>query len=229
MPNNMTLAAASIAAAMAMTGVAGAADIASAPAGHDWSGFYIGAHVGYGEAYYDGYWDGSSDDYDPSDLDLAGIAGGLHAGFNHQMDALVLGVEGDFTFTDWSDSQTKSAGYEVISGKVKSLASLRGRLGIASDDVLLYGTGGIAVADASYKQVYGVDSQTWDFNKIGGVVGAGAEWAMTDDFSLRAEGLYYFFNDRHDTSGFIGSFDANDHVEFNDAYMIRLGGSFYFR
>ena len=90
-----------------------------------WSGFYIGAHVGYGEAYYDGYWDGSSDDYDPSDLDLAGIVGGLHAGFNHQMDALVLGVEGDFTFTDWSDSQTKSAGYEVMSGKVKSLASLR--------------------------------------------------------------------------------------------------------
>jgi outer membrane immunogenic protein len=228
MRNKLMMTVTSIAATMAMVGAVQAADIAE-PVVHDWSGFYIGAHVGYGEAYYEGFWTGSSDDYDPSDLDLAGIVGGLHAGFNHQMDSLILGIEADITFVDWSDSQTKSQGYEVMSGDVNFLASLRGRLGWAFDDILLYGTAGIALSDASYEQEYDGTSETWDFNDIGGVVGGGAEWAMSDNFSLRAEGLYYFFNDKKDTSDFVGSFDSDDNVKFKDAFVVRVGASYYFR
>lgn len=229
MRNKSMITVASIAATIAMVGAVHAADIAAEPAVHDWSGFYVGAHVGYGEGYYDGYWTASSDDYDPSNLDLSGIVGGLHAGFNYQMDALVLGVEGDTTFMDWSDKQTKSQGYETMSGDMNFLASLRGRVGWALDDILLYGTGGIAYSKASYKQDYDGDSKTWDFNKIGGVIGGGAEWAMSDNFSLRAEGLYYFFNNRKNTSGFVDSYDSNDHVELNNAFVVRAGASYYFR
>lgn len=230
MRNKLVVTVTSIAATMAMVGAVHAADIASDPVVHDWSGFYVGAHVGYGEGYYDGIWEASSDDYNASDLDLSGIVGGLHAGFNHQIDSIVLGIEGDITFVDWSDSQTKSSGYEVMSGDVNFLASLRGRVGIAFDNVLLFGTGGIAVSDADYTQDYDGDVQTWDFNKLGGVVGGGAEWAMNDNFSLRAEGLYYFFNDRKDTSDFIGCCGSSaDFVKFDDAFVVRVGGSFHFR
>ncbi|CAN0423381.1 unnamed protein product, partial [Phaeothamnion confervicola] len=159
-----------IAAAFAIVGAAQAADIPDDPVVHDWSGFYVGAHAGYGEGYYDGIWDASSDEYDASDLNLSGIVGGFHTGFNHQMDALVLGIEGDITLVDWSDRQTKSDGYEVMSGDVNFLASVRGRAGIAFDNILLFGTAGLALADASYKQNYDGDTQTWKFKKLGGVV-----------------------------------------------------------
>ena len=229
MRNKLMVTVASIAATLAMVGAVHAADI-SEPAVHDWSGFYVGAHVGYGEGYYDGLWEGSADDYNPSILDLSGILGGVHAGFNHQMDAIVLGIEGDITFTDWSDSKSPSVDYETLSGNINFLASLRGRVGIAFDDILLFGTGGFAMADADYKQNYDGTTQTWDFKKLGGVVGGGAEWAMSDNFSLRAEGLYYFLNDRKDTSNFNGCCPSSaDFVKFEDAFVIRVGGSLYFR
>jgi opacity protein-like surface antigen len=62
--------------------------------------------------------------------DRSGILGGLHLGYNWQHQNIVLGAEGDISLNGGLDNY---------------LASLRARLGIASDDMLFYITGGLAL------------------------------------------------------------------------------------
>jgi outer membrane immunogenic protein len=223
-----TVAAASMLIGFAVTG-ARAADVVAEPVAHDWSGLYIGAHVGYGEVYMDGCVDCDDPDgrLDASDLDLNGIVGGGQIGYNYQMDSLVLGVEADFTWTGFDDDANEPSGaFGKVSGDVDYLASIRARAGFAMDDVLIYATGGIAFIDASIETDQNGLHDGDDFNDVGGVVGGGAEFAVTDSISLRAEGLYYFFDDDVDAGDWA---DANpgEKFELDDAFVVRVGINFF--
>src|SRR5262245_60001960 len=112
---------------------------------YDWSGFYVGAQVGW-QTERDRYSDigfGSSlgtDTYVTTTK--GGIVGGLHAGYNYQFGSVVLGAEGDLELTllsyAWRDLSDPSVwGYDQ---KVKAQGSLRGRLGYAFDNLLLFAT-----------------------------------------------------------------------------------------
>lgn len=220
-----TAAAATMALHMASSSVQ-AADIVEPVAAYDWSGLYIGGHVGYGAAYMKGCQecDVSGSTLDAEDLDLDGILGGGHLGYNFQSDALVFGIEGDFSWTDFKDSHTESD--EEI-GKVEFLASVRARLGYAMDNVLVYATGGVAFTDATFEtKQHGNDDEV-DFKDIGGVVGAGVEYGISESFSLRAEGLYYFFGEEQDISDFHSSSEGEE-IELDDAFAVRVGASFHF-
>ena len=213
------------------------ADQVSAGPDKNWSGLYFGGHVGYGEAFYDGDFNGTAGppvNQDFRDLNLDGVAGGIHGGYNFQFDGsgdfdLVVGIEGDLTFTDWSDSEffgppTTAVGSEQgILGDVDLLATVRGRLGIAIDDLLLYVTGGVAFADADAGIFYSGTTVKFDFDNVGGVIGGGAEWALNETFSLRGEVLYYIFDDKKSTAGTFAISDPGDSTEFEDAYVVRLG------
>ena len=121
--------------------------------------------------------------------DELGLLAGVRAPQDED-DAFVLGVEGDVTFTDWSDkvrNDTNSA--ESIKGDVNLLATLRLRAGFAVDNLLLYITGGGAIADATYDandtaECCGTENNV-DFNDIGFVVGGGAEWGL-DGWTIAA-------------------------------------------
>ncbi len=225
-------------AALAIIAGSATGDTAQAGPPRDWTGPYIGAHIGFGEANFDGDFNGNAApplNQDFSTLDLDGLAGGIHGGYNFQFGGsggdfdFVVGIEGDVTFTDWDDSEffgppTTAVGSEQgILGDVNLLASVRGRLGVAFDDILLFVTGGIAFTDADAGIFYSGNTVDFDFNDIGGVVGGGAEWALNDTFSLRAEGLYYIFNDKKSTAGTFVISDPGDSAEFEDAYVIRFG------
>ena len=220
--------AASLLGSVAFTQPAYAADVEAFE--FDWTGLYIGGHIGYGEADFSGEWDPSEDPpLDMDELNLDGWAAGAQLGYNHQINSFVLGIEGDVTVTNWNDwAQHKDDGSDFSSsmaGRVDLLASLRGRLGVAFDRSLIYGTAGVAIADASLDALDGGDDNVkFDFNDLGGVVGGGFEYAVADNVSLRAEGLYYFFNDKKkfDDDGDVDSEDG-DHVKFDDAYVIRVG------
>jgi outer membrane immunogenic protein len=215
------------------TGAAQAADIVPEPvAMTDWSGFYIGGHVGYGWANMSGCYDcnDSSSALFASDLDLEGILGGVHAGYNWQTDSLVFGIEGDVSFTDMNDSGVaENDSTDTQSGDVDLLASVRARLGVAFDDVLLYATGGIAFPDAEweYDEIDSGTNGNAEFGEIGGVVGGGAEYAVSDAIRLRAEGLYYFFDEAESIED-IGGAQTGEEIEFDDVFVIRGGVSFYF-
>ena len=211
-----------------------AADVVPEPVMTDWSGFYIGAHAGYAAADMSGCYDCS----DPTsalfaeDLDLSGLLGGIHAGLNFQTDDLVIGIEGDVSFTDIGDDGGVIADpgdEDTQSADVDMLASVRLRLGVSLDDVLVYATGGIAIPDAewTYDDTGGDEDGTVKFNDIGGVAGVGFEFAGVGPIRWRVESLYYFFNESKNIGEFGGAQDDNE-IELDDVFVIRGGASYYF-
>jgi outer membrane immunogenic protein len=80
-----------------------------------------------------------------------------------------------------------------VTDKLNALATVRGRIGVAFDQVLLYGTAGLAIADnkmsASALGVTVSDNKT----QTGWTAGAGVEWMFIPRWSLKAEYLYRSF------------------------------------
>jgi outer membrane immunogenic protein len=149
-----------------------------------WSGFYVGGHLGAAlnqRAF-------TIQDLSGGDLSLPSPAEdqiliGLHGGYNWQVQQIVLGVEGDVSFSN-------DANY---------LASIRGRLGIAPwDRLLLYGTAGAAFVGLDEPfAIQSVANGPLTFNRnrteTGFVVGGGGEYRVLPNTSLGAEGLFYDF------------------------------------
>jgi outer membrane immunogenic protein len=150
----------------------------------NWSGFYIGAMGGYG----------SENTDDP--LGIKGGFGGGTVGYNWQFATFVAGIEADGAFADINNSASAVVGGIPITAtaKVDALATVRGRFGVAFDQVLLYGTGGFALADtkvsASSPTVGISDTKTL----TGWTAGAGVEWMFLPRWSLKAEYLYRSFS-----------------------------------
>jgi outer membrane immunogenic protein len=199
----------------------------------DWTGFYIGGHVGWGWIDLDGAFDEDDGDNFPDDgggdfdLNDDDLLGGFQAGYNWQMDQFVLGIEGDISFVDWNDKLEN--GDEAVSFDTDLLVSLRARAGFAVDNLLFYATAGGAWTDTNFEAQDGDDdSSDADLDDIGLVVGAGAEVAFNEHWSVRAEGLYYYFNDEEDTSDFTSDSDPGDFIQLNDIFVIRAGVNFLF-
>lgn len=201
-----------------------------------WQGLYFGGHIGAGQANWDGvYKNGSSDSTVFADrLNTDGVLGGFHGGFNIQRGRAVFGIEGDISFMDWSDVADAVSSSEEIAAEVDSLASVRGRLGVAMGEeqrVLLFASIGAAWADAEatvFSDGAGDSSAgvSFDFDDVGLVVGAGFEYAMTDSFRLRVDGSWYSF-DQNESLSAVTEANAGDNLELEDAYSVRFGGSFY--
>ncbi len=209
-------------------GIAQAADLTPEPTPFDWSGLYIGAHIGYGEAFMDGCIECSSSSVGRAErLNLDGVTGGLHGGYNLQFDNnIVGGIEADISFNDWSDRENTSS-VDAQSAKVDTLGTVRLRLGYAIDDTLIFASGGLAFTDAEWTNDRDGTEDTAHLNDLGGVVGGGLEHMITDNVSLRAEGFYYFFDDTDDISGFSEGSPGN-HVRLDDMYVVRAGVTFHF-
>lgn len=216
--------------------VAHAADI-EAPAAFDWTGPYVGLHLGYGDPSFDGIYDSGELPGDPEDatyvddINADGILGGLQGGYNFQMDNVVLGVEADISFTDFSGDTDDADGFDVVEADVDLLASLRARLGFAMDRFMIYATGGLAYADGEFK-VSDADEElqkaSFDIDEFGYVVGGGLEWAAGESWSVRVEGLYYGFGDEENIDGATDDADEDDFVELKDVLVIRGGVNWLF-
>jgi outer membrane immunogenic protein len=217
-------------AALLLAGPAVAADLAKpvykAPAfvpGFTWTGCYAGASVG-------GAWAkqtaGTTAAPSANQADTAGdfsqgsgVIGGPYVGCNYQlMNGLVVGAEGDFSWTSLSGSfdapnlfpngAPAGPGGIAMTSDTRWAASLRARLGYAvMPNVLVYGTAGGAWATTDYT---GVDtfntgaSRTVAFSNTGKgwVAGGGIEWApWSNNWILRAEYLHYDLGSVDATSG----------------------------
>ena len=169
---------------VAGAGIATAADIYQSPppaAGPDfytpapafsWTGAYLGLQGGYG-------W-GSSDNELPADntVKTNGWQGGVYGGYNWQTPgALVLGIEAD---VNASGEKGTNAG-TTISNPWNG--SVRGRLGVAADRFLIYGTGGVAFGNVKATDGITTESAT----RTGWTAGVGVEAAVTDNVTARLE------------------------------------------
>jgi outer membrane immunogenic protein len=184
-------------------------------AAYSWTGFHVGISGGYA---FDGH--DASYTYNgvvpeevailPSAASLSssgGLVGG-NIGYDMQVNGVVVGLEADLSWTNFGDSATfvflgnSSIGMPPItfatSYSMDWFSTVRARIGVPINDLLIYATGGLAFADVSMQTTVtvgdppmGALSGADDRTKVGWTLGGGAEYAVTDCVTLKAEMLYF--------------------------------------
>jgi len=161
---------------------------------YNWSGLYAGGHFGYlwGRTRVDD--DGVTTEHNAA---TNGIVGGVMLGYNWQIDRAVLGLEGDF---GWSNAHGIGVVVPVPvitrgpnSYDVRWTSHVRGRVGYAFDNWLVFVAGGFAAADLNFQE--GAVTTTFVTPGNGGKyygwsVGGGVEWAFARNTFARIEYLY---------------------------------------
>jgi outer membrane immunogenic protein len=158
---------------------------------YNWTGFYIGGHVG-------GAW-GDKDwvavGVGPlGSHDVDGFIGGGQVGFNYQVGRWVFGVEADFSWADVDGHHIDNVFLGDNRTKVDWFGTVTGRIGYTFDRTLLYvKAGGAWARDVYTITSTGFFAQTSDTN-WGWTVGAGLEYGMTPNWSLKLEYNYLSFD-----------------------------------
>jgi outer membrane immunogenic protein len=145
----------------------------------NWTGFYVGANIGYG-------W--GRDTAGGSSTNLNGVIGGGQIGYNWQMNQLVLGVETDFQGSGERATAT-GVGFSVTE-RIRYFGTVRGRIGYAFDRTMLYATGGYAYTNIGADLNVGAFTTSTNTTKSGYALGAGVEYAFAGPWSAKAEYLY---------------------------------------
>ena len=186
---------------LAFDGPAAAADLplkAPVPAAvYNWTGFYIGAHAGYG-------WGSSSAVLtDPlltaTQNSFGGMIAGLQAGYNVRLPSgILLGVEADLSFPNYLTSNSVVSSLATarsdVTEQLDYVGTARGRIGYAAGHWLGYATGGLAWAGERFLNTPAIGSDEKHLNlRLGWAAGAGVEDAFQPHWSLRLEYLYNRF------------------------------------
>src|SRR5580700_4778367 len=201
-----------------------AAYIPAAPA-FTWTGFYIGLNTGY--AFGQSNW--TSPMGSTGYFNVNGALAGGTIGGNYQIGQLVVGAEGDF---DWQNVRGALVGGNctlpgAVPASCKSasnwVGTFRGRVGYAFDRVLLYATGGGAVANIKAS----LNALPWaGSTELGWSSGIGIEVAMTDNWTAKVEYLAVGFE--HASCGLANCFAAPPVSVIFYESMVRGGVNYKF-
>jgi outer membrane immunogenic protein len=142
---------------------------------NSWAGPYLGGTLGY-------EW-GTVDN---SPTKPSGIAGGVEAGYNWQRGSFVFGGETDIQLSGADDTLSP---FEFSN---PWFGTIRGRAGVAFNNILLYGTAGFSYGDLRADSFNLTESHT----SFGWVAGAGVEVGLAPHWSAKAEWLYLDLADR---------------------------------
>jgi|DewCreStandDraft_4_1066084.scaffolds.fasta_scaffold39235_1 outer membrane immunogenic protein len=158
---------------------------------HDWTGVYVGVNGGWG-------WGRTTGAFYPllagfgagtGNFSIDGAVSGGQAGFNYQIANWILGIE-----ADWNAASIHANNPALFVGnlstKVTSIGSVRGRLGMAWDRMLVYGTGGWAWGNLK-NQFVGVEES---HASSGWAAGGGLEYAIAPNWSAKIEYLHTRLN-----------------------------------
>lgn len=157
-----------------------------------WTGFYLGANAGYGFGKFTG---AGRTFFGEANNGFVGLTGG----YNYQANNIVLGVEADFDWTNMKDRKAVLVGGTNVvdsSARISSFGTVRGRLGYAMDRALIFATAGVAganmkaatiITDATPAVVYSGSGDTFH---TGYALGAGLEYAFTNNVSAKGEYVY---------------------------------------
>jgi len=178
---------------------------AAPPAPFSWSGCYLGGHIGglWGET----NWTDPLGNFGPfinvQDVSHSSFTAGGQIGCNIQVNQFVIGIEADSSWADvnkisLSDTDERR---HIVRTRFDWYGSVRGRLGYAADRWLVYATGGFAFSKIDLTLEAYTDSTLTVLSdpilgirvKSGWTVGGGLEYALTNNWILRAEYLYFDF------------------------------------
>jgi opacity protein-like surface antigen len=209
----------------------------------DWNGHYVGGVVGVVNSTGSIDWSFENEEFDDGatgthTFDGLGALGGLTAGFNYRLDdKLVIGIEGDASLVLLKDSASETGEFWTaeFEEELQSLLTLRGRLGVLTNDTntLFYVTGGVAggqvKASARVIDEDGdgpVSPATMSGFVVGIIGGVGVEHAIRDDLTVKAEVLGYTLGSLSG-SGTTGKGDLE--ATYNPSGVIfRTGINFHF-
>lgn len=144
-----------------------------------------------------------------------GATGGIQAGYNWEDQHAVFGIEADFDAFHLRGNTTSTVAFpSTLPGGVAFppttfftptasvstdwLFTGRGRLGWANDHWLIYATGGVAVTNVKVNQSIALlapftFNESISSTRVGWTVGAGFEYAVDRNWSVKAEYLYLDF------------------------------------
>ena len=203
-----TILAMTVASLVAAAGTATAADLprgsapyySPAPASvYNWGGAYAGINVGY-------EWGKVTN----SSVSPSGLEGGAQLGYNWQSGQFVFGGETDIQISGADDT---FAPYKFSN---PWFGTLRARAGYAMNNILVYGTLGLAYGELK-GQIGGLDESK---THIGWAGGLGMEVGLTPNWSAKVEYLYMDLSDRAYTiTGVNNGLGAN---------MLRFGVNYHF-
>lgn len=143
-----------------------------------WTGFYAGANAGYG-------WGETKFGRSlPGTADVDGPIVGAQAGYNHQVGMVVMGVEGDLGWANVKGASVCASGV-FCGSKADWLGSARARAGFAANNILFYGTAGFAFG--------GLATTGSSDVRTGWTAGAGVEYGVNSNWSVKAEYLHHDF------------------------------------
>jgi high affinity Mn2+ porin len=222
----LTVAALSCVRAIAADGIIPLPVKASAAPYYDWTGFYVGGHLGYATGY--SKWSATE-----AGADVPSLAGsldffrafdgfkgtgsyyiGLQAGYNYMFPSrLVLGVEADVSFPSLIGGapqviSSDAIGQASYAETVQFSGSVRGRIGYAPSHWLVYATGGFAWTYDQFTRMQlagspaggtaspGDEESLFVVSRIGAVAGAGVEVALPSNWTARLEYLYTDYGSR---------------------------------
>ncbi len=179
-----------------------------------WTGVYVGLHAGGGG----GFIQENSQPFPvppaalgpsapangtlaplPTRVDMSGEIAGGQVGLNYQTDWLVIGFEGQASWTNLNGSTacivTAAPPVTITGGnctsKIDALGTAAARLGVAFDHLLLYGKGGAAWVNNGYQIKINLAPGTLVFStnqlQWGWMFGLGAEYAFTNNWSAKIE------------------------------------------
>ena len=171
-------------------------------------------------------------------LDNDGFTGGGQIGYNYQIGNFVLGVEADAAYTDLDRTVGvvgSTGALTVHRSSMDFLGAVRGRVGLAFDRVLVYGTGGFAYGNVQNTGLYYAPAGSGvlqfagrsDRMETGFAAGGGVEYALPVDSFLnffrssavtfKAEGLYYDLGRRN-----VGILNTGAGPAANPGYVARF-------
>jgi outer membrane immunogenic protein len=175
-------------------------------------GLYVGSHVGFG--FYTSH-QGDLDAYlaDNSGFSASdrGIIGGPQVGYNFQRSCRTLfGIEADWSgaglaATTRLNTNVPLLGFDQrITSVLVNFGTIRTRAGFVVDDTLFYLTGGLAIANTDTRVrniVPGVIDERFSFSdtRLGWTAGAGVEWALGRNVSVKSEFLYLALGETSNT------------------------------
>lgn len=183
---------------------------AQAPVLFTWTGLYIGAHVGAGWSTTESRLTGLTVGPTSAALGLPlashtgnGFLGGGQVGFNYQVGSnLVLGIEGDGTWTDLKGSAPCLVVF-TCTDRTRWVATAAGRVGFVFDRTMVFVKGGAAWAKQEHNVNLSLLGVTVDASasetRTGWLIGTGVEQSLGLGWSAKVEYNYIDFGS-HDVT-----------------------------
>jgi outer membrane immunogenic protein len=207
-----------------------------------WTGVYLGGNAGYGFQTDNNDIATTSPSFTGIGLNQTGGFVGIQMGYNYQIGMWVLGLEGDVQAANLRKSETQTVGGNVLqaSSDIGDWGTIRGRVGVAFDHLLIYGTGGAALGSPSNTLQVNFPSGNQSFlqndaTQFGYVVGAGLEYAIDRRWTMKLE--YQYVNlgsyslSAPETSGgtpVVPAVTTSSNTITNDFHTVRIGANWRF-